>query len=219
MLIEATATISNGSITNTNITNIGLGYSVTAPPSVLAPFPDIKDELITNITAVQGFAGIVTGIGTTSGIGTALALKFHLHASSFTGLTVNYPIYISDTQIGTGVTSIYAHDESIVGIGTTFLDNVYNISGVPWNDGSFTGIITCNIKSDTSVIGLTSTGNSMVAVGRFSWGKLSGFTRGGNPISIAVTGKTINSGLTTFPTIQRRGTGFRDTGAIDPFYS
>jgi len=29
-----------------------------------------------------------------------------------------------------------------------------------------------------------------------------------------VSGKTVNSGLTTFPTIQRRGYGLRDTGGL-----
>ena len=35
-----------------------------------------------------------------------------------------------------------------------------------------------------------------------------------SPVSIAVTGNTVDVGLTTFPTIQRRGTGIRDTGAL-----
>ena len=50
--------------------------------------------------------------------------------------------------------------------------------------------------------------------GGFSWGRLSGFTRGLNPISIGVTGLTIDSGLSTYPTIQRRDFGLRDTGSL-----
>ena len=45
-------------------------------------------------------------------------------------------------------------------------------------------------------------------------GKLSGITRSGNPISIGVTGMTLNSGLSTYPTIQRRDFGLRDSGAL-----
>ena len=56
-------------------------------------------------------------------------------------------------------------------------------------------------------------------LGEFSWGKFAGIVRDSNPIAIAVTGKTINSGLTTFPTIQRRGVGIRNTGALDEYYS
>ena len=35
-----------------------------------------------------------------------------------------------------------------------------------------------------------------------------------NPKVEAVTGNTVDVGLTTFTTIQRRGTGIRDTGAL-----
>ena len=50
--------------------------------------------------------------------------------------------------------------------------------------------------------------------GYFSWGRLSGFSRSSSPVSIAVTGLTVDSGLSTFPTIQRRGYGLRDGGAL-----
>ena len=48
-------------------------------------------------------------------------------------------------------------------------------------------------------------------------------TRSPNPISIGVTGLTVNSGLTTFPTIQRKHyiaaslRGLRSSGAIRVF--
>ncbi len=218
----ATSTIdSNGTIISTNITNPGLGYTSTTPPQVLVLTPSINSELITNISDADGISGIITGIGTTTGNGTSLGLKFHLYtktAGDYSNLSINYPIYISNTQVGNGVTSIYDSNSAVVGIGTTFLDNVYNISYAPWTSGNV-GIITCNVIDDSALVGITSTGSSSVAVGRFSLGILDGATRNSNPIAIAVTGKTINSGLTTFPTIQRRGVGYRDTGALDPFYS
>ena len=57
--------------------------------------------------------------------------------------------------------------------------------------------------------------------GKFSWGYLApnsgSFTRN-NPIDIGVTGNTVIAGeglgISTFPTIQRRGFGIRDPGAI-----
>ena len=214
----ATATITGGSISTTTITASGFGYTATAVPNVLVTLPTFTSELIGNITSVKGFSGIITGIGTTTGDGVPLALKFSLFASSYSDLNINYPIYITNTTVGTGVTSIFDSDSEVVGIGTTFLDNIYNINHI-WNSGT-AGIITCNIKSDTTVTGLSSTGSSMDAIGRFSWGRLGGsFTRGTEPVSLGVTGLTINSGLTTFPTIQRRSSGLRDTGALDPFYS
>ena len=57
--------------------------------------------------------------------------------------------------------------------------------------------------------------------GKFSFGVLTpasgNFVRN-NPISIGVTGNTVIAGeglgISTFPTMQRRGFGFRDGGAI-----
>ena len=60
-------------------------------------------------------------------------------------------------------------------------------------------------------------------LGRITWGRLYNASRSTSPISIGVTGLTINSGLTTFPTIQRKNyaqaslRGLRSTGAIRAF--
>ena len=51
-------------------------------------------------------------------------------------------------------------------------------------------------------------------VGKFSWGSFQTITRSNSPISIGVSGKTVDVGLSTFPTIQRRGEGLRQTGAL-----
>ena len=58
---------------------------------------------------------------------------------------------------------------------------------------------------------LSSTSTSISPVGYYSVGKLSGFTRNTSPISIGVTGLTIDTGLTTFPSLQRRGGPGDDT--------
>jgi hypothetical protein len=205
----ATATIavsSSGSLTTPiTITNPGLGYSIKMPPQVIVPLPSISNESIYGVIGVNGKSGIITGISTSSGIGTSLGLKFNLN--SVVGLATGYPIYIYNTTVGTGVTSIDTNNDTKVGIGTTFLDNIYKIHSIDL----VTGIVTCNIDSRTSIVGLSTNG---LNVGSFSWGRLSGFSRDSNPISIAVSYKTINSGLTTFPTIQRRGYGLRNTGGI-----
>ena len=52
------------------------------------------------------------------------------------------------------------------------------------------------------------------AIGGFSWGRLTNFNRSANPISIGVTGKTHYSGISSYPTIQRRDFGLRDSGAL-----
>jgi hypothetical protein len=170
-------------------------------------------ELISNITLVNGFSGIITGITTTTGSGgNPLALRFHLNAPSFVGLSTGYPIYIFDTRVGKGVTSIDTSNSAVVGIGTTFIDNIYYIHQFSYSGA--VGIITCNILSTTSTIGIASSGNTSNPVGKYSWGRMSGFSRSSSPISIGVTGNTVDVGLTTFATIQRRGIGIRQTGAL-----
>ena len=122
----------------------------------------------------------------------------------------------------------------VVGIGTTFLDNVYIVNSITSVGGS-KGTITCKVHSNTDSwidsideegffdptnIGLTT------SLGTLNWGRLYGASSGvdversSNPISIGVTGLTINSGLTTFPTIQRKSydnlgeRGHRNSGSI-----
>ena len=207
----ATASITNGVVTGTTITNPGSGYTVA--PTIFAETPNLNIEKITGFGFIEGFSGIVTGITTTSGIGVPLALQFTvIDSNEFSGLSTGYPIYIYDTQIGSGVTSIDNSNSAVVGIGTTFLDNVYYVSD--WSNSSTVGILTCNVDSGSPIVGLGTTGNILNPVGKYSWGRIYGATgRSTNPISIGVTGNTV-SGLTTYPTIQRRGIGIRKTGAL-----
>jgi hypothetical protein len=226
----ATANIVNGSVDSTTITNVGLGYSITNPPQVIVEVPKGKQELIEQIVNIEGFTGIITGISTTTGSGDCgMALnidyeqiQFTNNFSNITGLVAGYPVYIYDTSVGHGVTTVDGNDNSTVGIGTTFLDAVYMVQSV--SNSGFSGRITCNIHGDTNIVGIATTGNydplnpdATISVGKLSWGRLynalDGVTRT-NPISIGVTGLTIDSGLSTFPTIQRRDFGFKSSGAL-----
>ena len=76
------------------------------------------------------------------------------------------------------------------------------------------GIVTCNILSTTSVVGIATTGSLTNPCGTLSFGKISGFSRSSSPISIGVTGLNIDAGLSTFPILQRRGIGLRDSGGL-----
>ena len=114
-----------------------------------------------------------------------------------------------------------------MGIGTTFLDNIYKVHAITSNGED--GVITCNVKNGSDLSGITSTGFHLPTgitssiLGRLSWGRIFNATRSDDPISIGVTGLTVNSGLTTFPTIQRRNysqtslRGLRSTGALRVF--
>ena len=213
----ATATITNGVITGTTITNPGFGYTISSVPQVLTQLPRVVKEDIDQISTIEGYDGIITGIAVTDGVGGhPLALKFTLEpdfvnnaSSQATDLKVGYPIMIFGTKVGHGVTSVDGDNSTVVATGTTCLDNVYIINDyVP-----AVGIITCNIMTGVNTSGIN---GAIVGfgTGEFSWGRLSGFTRGLNPISIGVTGLTIDSGLSTYPTIQRRDFGLRDTGSL-----
>jgi hypothetical protein len=178
-------------------------------------------EIITDISDVEGYSVSIIGIATTNGVGTSLALEFTLDRDpfSFPDLQSGYPIYISETFVGQGVTSINTNDTDIVAISTSFLNNVYKIHAI----NSAIGIITCNIASNTSVVGIATTGTLDYPVGRLTWGRLSGFSRSTSPISIGVSGYTssvgittlgYNAGLSTYPIIQRRGYGLRSNGSL-----
>ena len=213
----ATATITNGVITGTTITNAGFGYTSTAVPQVIVQLPRAIKEDIDGIATVEGYDGIISGIGVTDGVGGhPLALKFTLEPdftnnpnSTASQLKVGYPIVIFGTKVGHGVTSVVSDNNTVVATGTTCLDNIYFIN--EYNSG--VGIITCNIHTGVNTTGINGATVGF-GTGGFSWGRLSGFSRGSNPISIGVTGLTIDSGLSTYPTIQRRDFGLRNTGSL-----
>jgi len=211
----ATATISGGQVSSVTITNPGFGYTNTNPPNVIVEIPATTKETITSIANVQGFSGIITGISTTTGTGghpLALKINFRANASDANDLQVGYPILVYNTTVGSGLTSVNSEDASIVGIGTSFLDNVYIVNSKV-NFGPNAEII-CNVRSDSNVIGIALTGSTTAPIGNVSWGRLYNFASRTTPISIGVTGLTIDAGLSTFPTIQRRTFGLRNSGAI-----
>jgi len=226
----AKATITNGSVSSVSIENIGLGYTFTNPPHVITQQPQNLTERINTIENVEGYTGVITGITTSNGIGGHLtALRFFFRADkTANSLLTNYPILISDTTVGHGVTSVHGHNNSVVSVGTTFLDNIYIVNSI--TSSGENGEIVCNVKNGSSIAGIAITGfhnpsnlGLTTSLGRLSWGRLYNGVRGTTPISIGVTGFTVNSGLTTFPTIQRRNfkdtslKGLRSTGSLRVF--
>ena len=231
----ATANIAaNGTITSATITNPGLGYTSTNAPNVITEIPTAKFETISEVSNVQGFSGIITGISETTGSGGQKAIKFNFVglkdygrsgesevASDVLDLVAGYPISIFDTKVGQGAVSVYDSDAAVVGVGTTFLDNIYVVDSI--TSLASNGEIICNVTSTTDLTGITSTGRFdenqaglTTSLGMLSWGRIYNYNeRTGSPISIGVTGLTIDAGLSTFPTIQRRGNfGQGKTGAV-----
>ena len=207
----ASLTIVNGSIESVSVVNPGSGYTNTNPPQVVIESPEFEKEILSQANVVNGLSGSIVGIATTTVSGTGIAIEFTLSATNddFTDLSAGIPIYIFDTAVGTGLTTIDQNESDTIGISTEYLDCVYKIQSV----NTLTGIITCNISNQTNIIGIGTTGTKENPVGKFSFGKISGFTRSSNPVSIAVTSLTV-SGLSTYPTVQRRNSGLRDTGSL-----
>ena len=179
-------------------------------------------ELLENVSSVQGFAGVITGITSTTGIGTDKAIQFYLsnlESDTFVtaGLSTGYNMYVYDTRVGSGVTTLYSSG-SVVGIGSSYIDCIYNVtawSGIVGDDN--VGLVTCNVHPDTDLTNITASGTEISPVGKFTWGRLSGFTRSENPIALDISEKVGDVGLSTYPTIQRRGLGLKlvyDTGAL-----
>ena len=262
----ATASIQNGQVSSVSITNPGFGYTdfVTIStgniginsgavginsnftttgittravvPSVIAPVPAVQYENIKEVSNVQGFSGIITGIKETIGSTGHKAIQFFFNAltdygingeaqnaSDTNGLQPGYPVMIYGTGVGHGVVSVYDSNDSVVGVGTTFLDNIYIVdSRTTGFQVAANGEIICNVHGASNLTGIGSTGGFndtqigfTTSLGTISWGRIYNFDERANPISIGVTGLTVDAGLSTFPTIQRRGNfGQGKTGAV-----
>tara|TARA_Y100001972_G_scaffold3524_1_gene3961 strand:- start:1592 stop:14002 length:12411 start_codon:yes stop_codon:yes gene_type:complete len=208
----ATVTITNGVIDGFAITNPGLGYTIA--PQVLVSPPVAVTDTVNSVSAVTGFSGIVTGIAQKQ-ISGVVALRFQLRRTdaitNYTGLNVGDYIFIDDTTVGHGITSRNETGLSDVAIGSTFVDNIYQIQEI--SNVGIAGSIMCHAVMSAIDTTLDVSGDKL---GTFSFGKLSSLNRSSTPISIGVTGLTVDSGLSTFPTIQRSGGDFtlRQTGAL-----
>ena len=239
----ATAVVTNGSVTSTNITNAGAGYTFTNAPQAIIQLPTFQTEKIDTIQNVDGYTGIITGIQQTTRSGGGPALKFFFDSvkkdsegkiinTNADTLQAGYPVLITGTKVGNGLTSINGVNASVVGIGTTFLDNIYIVKTRTENGSKGEIVVDVHTNSTSSIAGIAQTGYFIqtnvgltTSLGRINWGVLHGsnLARSTNPISIGVTGLTIDAGLSTFPTIQRKNyvntsvRGLRSTGAIRAF--
>ena len=157
-----------------------------------------------NSTVIVGKSGIITAISKDASNNT-ITFTSTDPIDDFGGIVAGEPIYISNTKIGSGVTSLGIDGTTIVGVGTTLLDNIYHVSA------KSAGTITCNVSATTDL----SWDNVDNHNANYSWGKITSQVRDElNPIEITVNGRDVVAGLSTFPTLQRRSEGFRNTGSL-----
>ena len=151
----AEATIANGTVTGIAITNNGgIGYTSSNPPLVLIDPPVVITEK-DKVSSYAGDNGVIVGFGTDDASGIdRLIFDLHIPDNSYlrdplivgTALTLStiqvYDFFtVTQSNVGTAETSLVSRDTSnqIIGIGTQFVDNVYQVSDVSVVVTSFVG--------------------------------------------------------------------------------
>ena len=200
----ASATVSGGVVTAIAVTFSGGGYISTIPPQVLIESPSIIKET-GGVASYAGDSGVIVGFGTTA---TGITFDFFIPINSYlrdtsvvgSALTVSdigtgdyFLVY--DSNIGSASTSITSKDinNNTIGIGTDFVNNVYQVQSVSNVSVANTAIGIATVGTATTIIrrvnaivsGIsTISGYSGVGIGttsssfgNFSWGKIELTTR------------------------------------------
>ena len=219
---SATATISvGGTVSSITVSSPGTGYTSTNPPVVLIEQPGAIREVMNNVS-YEGDFGIITGVNTTSvGVAsTGIVFDLFIPRESFlrdldinpvgiattgvSGIQTGYYFVVYNSNIGHGVTSLDGTN-SIVGVGSTFLDNIYHVSAVSIGQTQVIGYgVTYVAKVTVSVSnynGLTGLGYSGF-FGEYSWGRIYNISNRPEAQSFTYYNNGI-LGVSTSPTVQR----------------
>ena len=221
----ATASITAGIVTTIIISNAGTGYTNTSVPPVLIAPPTYVEEEVSVLT-YSGDNGVIVGFGTTTvGIGTQLIFDIHIPYNSFlrnsnitgTAVTIssispNDYFVIKHSNVGSSTTLTTSLDSSnnIVGVGTVFADNVYEVASAVSISTSVSGITThvrrVFVKVDKFNYGFSGITTSNF-FGSFSWGRIDLTARSGLNSYSAYTGSGIGytegTGISTSTMVTR----------------
>ena len=215
---SADVTISGvGTVSAITVSSPGTGYTTTNPPVVLIEKPRTPVEEIKTVTYTGDF-GIISGVSTTSVGVASTGIVFDLvipsdspfrdstivgTAITVSGIQTGYYFVTSKTNLGFGVTSL-KQDNSVVGVGSTFLDNIYEVAAVSIAQTAVQGIgITYVAQVTVSVEnfnGLVGTGHSNF-FGEYSWGRISVPTR--TDANVFTAYNTGLVGVSTSPIVER----------------
>ncbi len=224
---RATASISGvGTVSSIAVsyagTTTGLAYTNTAAPAVLIGEP----KLVTSIETIKnvsysGDFGIISGISTTSVGVASTGIVFDLllpkdslfrdasivgSALTVSGISTGYYFTVFNSNVGASVTSLY-QDGTVVGIGTSFLDNVYEVANVSIAQTMGIGIGLTYVAQVTVSVqdfnGLTGLGHSEF-FGEYSWGRIATSPRGSARVFTSYAGNSTGlSGISSSPIIER----------------
>jgi hypothetical protein len=224
---RATATISGvGTVNAITVsyggTATGFAYTNTAAPSVLIGEPKLATatETIENVS-YSGDFGIISGISTTSVGVASTGIVFDLllpkeslfrdasivgSALTVSGITTGYYFTVTNSNVGASVTSLY-QDGTVVGIGTSFLDNVYEVAQVSIAQTMGIGIGLTYVAQVTVSVqdynGLTGLGYSEF-FGEYSWGRIATQPRGKARVFTSYAGNSTGlSGISSSPIVER----------------
>ena len=121
------------------------------------------------------------------------------------GIQTGYYFVVSNSYTGTGITAYGdASGASPVGIGTSFIDNIYKVMSVENVTGSAIGVGETTLRrvtvSVSSTIGVSL--GSSERFGQYSWGRLHDFVRSDTKAFTAITDDGV-TGIITGPVIVR----------------
>jgi hypothetical protein len=200
----ASATVSGGVVTGIVVTFSGGGYISTIPPQVLIESPNIIKET-GGVASYAGDSGVIVGFGTTA---TGITFDFFIPTNSYlrdtsvvgsaltvSGIGTGDYFLVYDSNIGSASTSITSKDinNNTIGIGTDFVNNVYQVQSVSNVSVANTaigiatvGTATTTIRRVNAIVSGISTisgysgvgiGTTSSSFGNFSWGKIELTTR------------------------------------------
>jgi hypothetical protein len=221
----ATASISNGAVTSISITGSGgTGYASTTPPVVLIEPPTGLTERINSDVSYSGDFGQIVGVAATSIVGVAsTGLIFSLFipnnsvlkntdvvgtAITVSSLSVGDYFVVKGSNVGTSLTSLSSGSQ-VVGVGTTCIDNVYQVVGTATTQRNIAGVGTTTVNNVTvSVISYNGYNFSALGVstqtnfGLYSWGKITTSARTSDQ-EFGAYNQNGTGGISTSPYVRR----------------
>ena len=203
-------------------TTTGFAYTNVSAPAVLIGEPKVVSSIETiEDVGYTGDFGIISGISTTSVGVASTGIVFDLlltkeslfrdasivgTAITVSGIATGYYFTVFNSNVGNAVTSLY-QDGTVVGIGTSFLDNVYEVANVSIAQTIGLGIGQTYVAQVTVSVqdynGLTGLGYSEF-FGEYSWGRITTAPRGSAREFTSYAGDSNGLvGITTSPIIER----------------
>ena len=197
----ATSSITSGIVTSITLTNSGTGYTSSNPPVVLISPPTSIVET-NSVSSYAGDSGIIVGFGTTTVSSVdKLILDFHIPLNSYlretnlvgtavtlSSINVGDYFIVYESNVGSASTIIYSKDSTntTIGIGSEFLDNVYEVDSIENVSYEVVGVGTTTLRrvysrlagfSTSSPSGFVTTSSYF---GSYSWGRIELNSRSGD---------------------------------------